>query len=102
MVTESPYSQFKLHPYDQKVPCIAEMTPEVAAELFYNGELELELKRIGLEDYRFKMDSDRESCFERVDEVRRASVYPHPSNQCSPGCRGGYDNIVLYVSEPSP
>jgi len=53
------------------------MTPEVAAELFYNGELELELKRIGLEDYRFKVDSDRESsCFERVDEVRRASVYP--------------------------
>jgi len=59
---------------------IAEMTPEVAAELFYNGELELELKRIGLEDYRFKVDSDRESCFERVDEVRRASVYPHPSD----------------------
>lgn len=77
---------------------VAEMTPEVAAELFYNGELELELKRIGLEDYRFKVDSDRESsCFERVDEVRRASVYPHPSDQCSPGCkeRGGYGIIPI-------
>ena len=34
--------------------------PEVVAEMFYNGELELELHRIGLEDYRFKLDSDGE------------------------------------------
>ena len=38
--------------------------------MFYNGELELELHRIGLDDYRFKLNSDRE-CFERVEEARR-------------------------------
>ena len=56
----------------------AEITPEVVAEMFYNGELELELHRIGLEDYRFKLDSDRKNCFERVEEARRVSLYPHP------------------------
>ena len=63
----------------------AEITPEVVAEMFYNGELELELHRIGLEDYRFKLDSDRENCFKRVEEARRVSLYPHP--QCFQGCK---------------
>ena len=43
----------------------AEITPEVVGEMFYSGELELELHRIGLDDYCFKLNSDRDNCFER-------------------------------------
>ena len=39
--------------------------------MFYNGELELELHRIGLDDYHFKLNSDRENCFEWLEEARR-------------------------------
>ena len=54
-----------------------EMSPESAAEAFYNGEIEQELQRIGLEGYRFKKNSDQEACFEKIEEVRRTSVYKH-------------------------
>lgn len=68
------------------------MTPEIAAELFYNGELEFELHSIGLSNYRFKLNSDREQCFKEVESIRRASIYSHPEMECFPGCkeRGAY------------
>ena len=57
------------------------------SDLFYNGELELELNRLGMSDYRFKLNSDREQCFEAVEAVRRISIYPHPQNECFAGCK---------------
>jgi len=60
------------------------MTPEIAAELFYNGELELELKVMNMSDYRFKFNRDREECFEVVESIRTASVYSH---ECFPECK---------------
>ena len=60
------------------------MTPEMAADFFYNGELELELKIIDISDYYFHYNSDREKCFEKVEAVRRLSVYSHA---CFSGCK---------------
>ena len=37
-----------------------EVTPSMAADAFYNGELEHELQQIGM--IAFKHDSDRETC----------------------------------------
>ena len=39
------------------------------AEAFYNGELENELRRIKLVEYRMN-DSDRESCMEEIEQIR--------------------------------
>lgn len=66
---------------------LTEITPEIVSELFYNGELELELNRIGLGNYHFKLNSEREKCFEQVEAVRRTSVYSHPQSECCAGCK---------------
>ncbi len=64
------------------------MSAEVAAEAFYNGEIELELQRINQSDYRFKLNhSDREACFEKIEELRRVSVYAHSPDACSKDCK---------------
>ena len=48
-----------------------ELSPRIVSEAFYNGELESELRRIDMTDYRFLKDSDREECMKIVDKVRR-------------------------------
>lgn len=53
------------------------------AEEFYWGELEAELRELGL-DYSFKKDEDREACMLLVEEKRRMSLYPH--KQCHDAC----------------
>ncbi len=63
------------------------MTAENAAQAFYIGELEQELRRLNRTDYVFKSDGDREKCFEMIESVRRENVYPHPESECSPGCK---------------
>lgn len=63
-----------------------EISPEVSADAFYNGELEAELRRIEKE-YRFKKDSDREKCMEMIEEHRRQNLYPHNEIECSPECK---------------
>ena len=62
----------------------SEITPEVVGEMFYNGELELELHRIGLDDYRFKLNSDRE-LFQASRGSQADSLYPDP--KCFQGCK---------------
>ena len=64
---------------------VAELTPHIVGEAFYNGEMESELRRIGRIEYRMFKDSDRESCMEMIEEVRRQSIYPHEA--CSPECK---------------
>ena len=56
---------------------VTELTPHIVGEAFYNGEMESELRRIGRIEYRMFKDSDRESCMEMIEEVRRQSIYPH-------------------------
>lgn len=77
--------------------CI-EFTPQIAAEVFYNGEMEAELHRVGLIEYRFKSDSDREECMSILETKRRESVYPHCV--CTDDCkkRGNYKIISSTLS----
>ena len=77
----------------------SEMSPEFAAEAFYNGEIEQELQRIGLDGYRFKKNSDREACFEKIKEVRRTSVYMH--THCSKDCqeRGTCTVVIILFTK---
>ncbi len=64
-----------------------ELNPHLVAESFYNGEVENEQREVGLEDFRFNANSDREKCMESIEEKRRLSVYPHPSELCTADCK---------------
>ena len=50
------------------------MTSKNAADAFYTGELESELRRIGKEDVVFKTDKDREAHMEMVESYRRENI----------------------------
>ena len=63
-----------------------ELTPKVVASAFWRGEVENELRRIGMMDFKFKMDSDYEKCMTVIDELRRESIYPHPPSDCTAEC----------------
>lgn len=66
---------------------ILELTPRIIGEMFYNGELENELRRLGRLDYRFKLDSDREVCMHMIDELRRVNNYGHSTIECVDDCK---------------
>ena len=59
----------------------AHRTPKTAAEVFYNGEVEL--RRIGYSGYVFRNDSDRELCIETIEKVRRDNIYSHLPGDCT-------------------
>ena len=59
----------------------------MSGELFYNGEVEAELRRLDRLDYRFKLDSDREKCMKMIDQLRRVNNYCHFEHQCTENCR---------------
>ena len=46
----------------------------MAADAFYNGELEHELRQIGMIEYAFKRDSDRETWMETVEQHRVRNI----------------------------
>ena len=73
------------------------MTPQLVADAFYNGELEAELRRVGMIDYRFKVDADREKCMDVLEEIRSQTLYPH--SVCSDDCkkRGILNNIMIKI-----
>ena len=71
------------------------MTSKFAADAFYNGELEAELRRIGKHDLPFLKDSDRENHMEVVESIRRESLYLHPPSECSSACKDRGD-IILF------
>ena len=64
-----------------------ELSPKVVASAFWRGEVENELRRIGMVDYKFNLDSDYEKCMAVIDEMRREHTYPHPPNDCTEECR---------------
>ena len=39
-----------------------ELSPKVVASAFWRGEVENELRRIGMVDYKFNLDNDYEKC----------------------------------------
>ena len=63
-----------------------ELTPTVVASVFWRGEVENELWRIGMTDFKFKMDSDNEKCMTVIDELRQESIYPHPPSDYTAEC----------------
>ncbi len=67
-------------------------SPYIVGEAFYNGEVENELRRVNKIDYHFHKDSEREECMERIEEVRRQSIYHHKEDTCTAECkkRGNY------------
>lgn len=75
---------------------IIELTPHIAAEAFYTGELEAELRRICSVNYYFKYDSDREKCMEMIESKRRKMIYPHPQADCFADCKSRGIIKLLY------
>lgn len=70
----------------------------MAADAFYNGELEHELRQIGMIEYAFKSDSDRETCMKSVEQHRVRNIYKHTPEDCSPDCARRGIIIILYYS----
>ncbi len=69
-------------------PCrFVELSGRIVGEAFYTGELESQLRRIKRAEYRFRLDSDRDSCMEMVEKERCASVYAHPEDECTRECK---------------
>ena len=64
-----------------------EMTPHLAAESFYNGEIENEMRELGKIEQRFLKIADREECMEMIEEMRLGATYPHPSDSCTADCK---------------
>ena len=82
---------------------MAEMSPKVAAKAFWVGEVEMELRRLTKEDFRFHADKDLEICMNMIEDIRRKSIYPHPESDCEEECklRGIYflsaHRALLYI-----
>ncbi len=64
----------------------------MAADAFYNGELEDEVRLLVAEhpslqlcDFSFNVDADRERIMEQVESFRAQSIYPHHS--CTTECQ---------------
>ena len=52
----------------------SELSPRIVGEDFYTGEVEAELRRIGHVDYRFRYNSDQESCMEMIEKTRGKNI----------------------------
>ena len=66
----------------------AELTPKVVASdsAFWRGEVENELCRIGMADFKFWLDANYDKCMAVIDESRQDSIYPHPPSDCTENC----------------
>ncbi len=90
------YSIITLYNYCDDHTFSLEMSPEVCANSFYNGELENELRRMNKTSYRFRADCDREECMKMVEMHRRDNVYIHKESDCSHECSVTSTIIMLY------
>ena len=66
------------------------------------------MRRVNKIDYRFHKDSEREECMERIEEVRRQSIYHHKEDTCTAECkkRDNYsacmhDCMCIIIIEPN-
>ena len=65
----------------------AELSAKVVATAFWRGEVENELRRVGMCDFKFKADIDYDRCMSVIDELRRESIYPHPPSDWTDDCK---------------
>ena len=63
------------------------MTPKTVAKAFWVGEVEMELRRLRREDFRFHADKDLETCMDMIEDLRRQPIYPHPESGCETECK---------------
>ncbi|XP_064384365.1 uncharacterized protein LOC135333325 isoform X3 [Halichondria panicea] len=71
------------------------MTEKIAADAFYNGEIENEIRFLvlatnptfSLSHFTFKRDSDREETMEMIETIRSCSIYPHCETDCTAVCK---------------
>ena len=68
---------------------VLEYEEKQCASAFWNGELEVELRELGILDFfgMMKMNEDREKVMEEVDKIRAKGVYMHSSDDCSDACK---------------
>ena len=70
---------------------VLELSPKNAADAFWNGELENEIRTLSqenaltLDEVVFYTDSDREKIMDKVESLRSCSIYPHI--HCSSECK---------------
>ncbi|XP_064407505.1 uncharacterized protein LOC135352252 isoform X1 [Halichondria panicea] len=71
------------------------MTEKIAADAFYNGEIENEIRFLvlatnptfSLSHFTFKRDSDREETMEMIETIRSCSIYHHCETDCTAVCK---------------
>ena len=64
-----------------------EFDRKLAAECFWWGELEEELRDLGWISYKFHTDSDREKCMNEIETERSKTLYPHAEEDCTLECK---------------
>lgn len=79
-----------------------ELSPKNAADAFWNGELENEVRILSqesaltLDEAVFYTDSDREKIMDKVESLRSCSIYPHIN--CSSECKERGMLKALYIT----
>ncbi len=71
------------------------MTEKIAADAFYNGEIENEIRflalatnpNFALSNFTFNRDSDREETMEMIEAIRSCSIYTHCETDCTDVCK---------------
>ena len=76
-----------------------DLSATTVSNAFYWGELENELRDLGMMDFTIKADSDREACMEAIEEKRREFLYPH--NHCSLDCKKRGTKQIILINQGS-
>ncbi|XP_071125993.1 uncharacterized protein [Mytilus edulis] len=73
------------------------MSRKNAINSFFNGELEKEVReRQMVEEVTFQKKDDRKVLMNKIDELRRAELYPHTETECSSICKErGCENLRI-------
>ena len=68
---------------------VLEFSEKQVAATFWNGELEMEVRRVEQLDFYglFHKNKDREAVMEEIERRRSQSVYVHSSEDCSQDCK---------------
>lgn len=61
------------------------LSRKIVSNVFFNNELESELRELEWLDYMFKESTDRERAMQKVDEYRATRIYEHEG--CSEECK---------------
>lgn len=68
---------------------------KTVAEAFWNGELEDEIRKKDMVEWRFQDCRSREKCMQEIDNIRAVTPYKH--SICSEECNErGKDKCLIY------